>query len=200
MKGALFQVGRFMVGLVLLFAAACGDGERDRLERNLASKEAELAQSRAEVLELSAQNRMLQSDYRDLETYCENLRVEKKELTEWSRSVASRFGPGVWYIGPYEKPLPHKPIEKATAPDLVRELNRLLRRDHLPEVILINIENYTARVKVSDETQLTQQMGSAGAEAYLNAVTFTLCSLDAIQCVQFDFKAGDHAVPGKLCP
>ena len=200
MKGALFLAGRFMVGVVLLLAAACGDGERGRLERDLVSAEGALERSRAENRELARQNSRLQSDYQDLETYCENLRVEKKELTEWSRSVVRLFGPGVWYIGPYEKPLPRKRIQNATVNDLLLALNRLLRRDQLPEVILTKIENQTAHVKVSDDTQLTQQMGSAGAEAYLNAVTFTLCSLDAIHCVQFDFQAGVHAAPGKKCP
>jgi hypothetical protein len=40
-------------------------------------------------------------------------------------------------------------------------------------------------------------MGTTGATAYIEAVTYTLTSLKNIHYVEFDFKEGDHAIPGR---
>ncbi|MBI5896925.1 MAG: hypothetical protein HZB24_13295, partial [Desulfobacterales bacterium] len=41
------------------------------------------------------------------------------------------------------------------------------------------------------------EMGTTGATAYLQAVTYTLTSVPSIKSVAFDFEAGDHAMPGR---
>lgn len=51
-------------------------------------------------------------------------------------------------------------------------------------------------VKIDSAVFLTQQMGSAGARAYLAEATYTLTESDSVAVVVFDFKEGDHAVPG----
>lgn len=55
-----------------------------------------------------------------------------------------------------------------------------------------------AIVKIEDATYLTQDMGSAGARAYLAEATYSLTEINGIEAVDFRFKPGDHAVPGIL--
>jgi hypothetical protein len=196
---AFFVLSRSMLYGFLFFVAACSDGEVRKLQDDLAAANRRLLQRQADNYDLSQENSRLQSKYHTVDAYCENLQVEKKELIEWSRELVRIYGPSVWYIGEYEKPLPWQRVPKATPKDLLRELNARLRQDHLPEVILKKIDHRTAYVQLSDDAYLTQRMGSSGAAAYLNAVTFTLCSLDSIQCVEFDFQEGDHASPGRIC-
>jgi hypothetical protein len=194
------RLGRLMLGCALLFfAAACSDGELRQCQDGLAAVERRLDQIQAENRTLSEENSRLQSDYETFHTFCESLRAEKEELARWSRELAGIYGPSVWYMGPYEKPLPRNRFQTATVEDLMSELNRLLRQDHLPVVILNRVADRTAYVTISDDAHLTQRMGSAGATAYLNAIVFTLSSLDSIRCVDFDFEEGDHAAPGRMC-
>lgn len=56
----------------------------------------------------------------------------------------------------------------------------------------------TATVKIADATYLTQEMGSAGARAYLAEATYSLTEIEGIAAVDFRFEAGDHAMPGIL--
>jgi spore germination protein GerM len=76
-------------------------------------------------------------------------------------------------------------------------LNRMFKQSQLPQVILVQLNGDTAVVRISNEQQLTQQMGSTGATSYLQAVTYTLTSLPGIDYVEFDFQEGDHAAPGR---
>ncbi len=117
-------------------------------------------------------------------------------MARWARQLVERFGPSVWYFGPEEKPLPHRLMGNATPQSLTRALNDMFRASDLPEITLVKIENHTAFVHISGNEKLTQAMGSAGAAGYIQAVTFTLCSLAEITSVDIDFKEGDHAVPG----
>lgn len=54
----------------------------------------------------------------------------------------------------------------------------------------------TLYVKIKESTFLTQQMGSAGADAYLSVATYTLTESKNVNYVHFDFEEGDHAIPG----
>tara|TARA_R110000850_G_C9996309_1_gene468297 strand:- start:21859 stop:22365 length:507 start_codon:yes stop_codon:yes gene_type:complete len=54
----------------------------------------------------------------------------------------------------------------------------------------------TLYVTIDESTFLTQQMGTMGADAYLSVATYTLTELDYVNTVHFDFKEGDHAIPG----
>ncbi|WP_164110283.1 MULTISPECIES: hypothetical protein [Sphingobacterium] len=54
----------------------------------------------------------------------------------------------------------------------------------------------TLIVKIEQSQFLTEQMGSAGARAYLALATFTLTEQTGIKYVTFDFQEGDHASPG----
>ncbi len=39
-------------------------------------------------------------------------------------------------------------------------------------------------------------MGTAGAQSYIATITYSLTELAEINYVNFDFKEGDHALPG----
>lgn len=54
----------------------------------------------------------------------------------------------------------------------------------------------TIFVKIEDATYLTQQMGTEGALAYMAEVVYGFTILPNVNVVNFDFKEGDHAIPG----
>jgi hypothetical protein len=66
----------------------------------------------------------------------------------------------------------------------------------LPRLQLDKLENEVAEVVVVNSDYLTQRMGSAGAQDYLAAATYTLTECPTVQRVSFLFPAGEHAVPG----
>jgi hypothetical protein len=183
--------------IVLLLTAGCGDEKAERLHAELSRSKRTIQVLTAEKNRLAEQMDQLRNACDELQSEYDNLKVKDSELAQWSQQMAKRFGPGVWYFSPDEKPLPYKSIPNATPDRLVGELNALFKRSHLPRVILTSIKGHTAYVRISGERQLTQQMGSTGATGYIQVVTYTLTSLPAIRDVDFDFKAGDHAVPGR---
>jgi len=54
----------------------------------------------------------------------------------------------------------------------------------------------TLTVHIPDATALTQDYGTTGALTYLAEATYAFTGLPEIKVVNFDFKEGDHAVPG----
>jgi hypothetical protein len=64
------------------------------------------------------------------------------------------------------------------------------------QIKFIGTSNDTAFIAIPDSKVLTQQMGSAGAESFMISTTFSFTELKAINYVLFDFKEGDHAIPG----
>lgn len=54
----------------------------------------------------------------------------------------------------------------------------------------------TTEVEIADASQLTQQMGTAGAETFLAEATFSLTEIPGVEAVKFIFEDGDHARPG----
>lgn len=63
-------------------------------------------------------------------------------------------------------------------------------------VELDKISYDTVFVKIDNSSVLTQQSGTAGADAFLATVIYNLSEFRNITCVNFDFEPGDHAVPG----
>lgn len=64
------------------------------------------------------------------------------------------------------------------------------------ELKVDGVSNDTIYVQIADAAYLTQQMGSSGAHMYLLEATYAYTELAGIQVVHFDFKEGDHAIPG----
>lgn len=148
----------------------------------------------------------LRSDYADLEQTLEknllalqNLRLKSNELNEWVDDVVKGLGPCVWFGGPFERPLPLVVVQNGTPADLIAKLNQRFQQTNCPQATLLKIENGTAYIKIVEAEQLTQRMGTTGAANYINSILYTLVSVDTIQCVDLNFKAGDHAFPGKFC-
>lgn len=84
-------------------------------------------------------------------------------------------------------------VEDASAAEIISALNRKHTGIKLD---LVNAGNDTIFVKIDDANNLTQGMGSTGAESYLAELTFSLTELKGIKAVDVDFKEGDHAMPG----
>jgi hypothetical protein len=148
----------------------------------------------------------LGSDYAGLEQTLEknllaleNLKLKSNELNEWADGVVKELGPCVWFGGPFERPLPQVLVQDGTPEDLIEKLNRRFKQTNSPQATLMKVENGTAYIRIGDEERLTQRMGTTGAANYINSILYTLVSVDTIQCVDLDFKAGDHAFPGKFC-
>jgi len=198
--------GFFVPGLILacsLFLAqtACDkDYPSSRTGERLQTLQAENQGLAEDNKALRQVNQDLQDRLELLNAEYENLAIQRDELRRWTRELARACGPSVWKPGVYEYPLPYKLYDAATAEQLLDELNGLLRAKSLPQVRLRQIRDTTAHVGIHGETVLTQQMGTTGAAAYMNAVAYTLCSLKQITCVDFEFRSGDHAVPGRICP
>lgn len=184
---------------LLLYAAGCSQSppgsQRDEIQTLRHQNENLLTQTES----LRERNQKLQDALELLKSAYDDLNVQKEELQRWSRDLVKACGPSVWEVSGHEFPLPYKFIKNATLEQLLLELNALMRAKGLPEVVFEQVKEATAYVRIPQDTILTQQMGTSGAEAYLNAVTYTLCSLNEINCVNFDFRPGDHATPGKFC-
>jgi hypothetical protein len=58
------------------------------------------------------------------------------------------------------------------------------------------VSEQVVNVEAINDEDLTQRIGSTGAEEFLAAATFTLTEYDNIQFVHFIFEEGDHAAPG----
>lgn len=58
------------------------------------------------------------------------------------------------------------------------------------------ISHDTLSVNIPNATYLTQQAGTTGAMTYLAEATYAFTDLPEIKVVTFNFKEGDHAVPG----
>lgn len=135
----------------------------------------------------------------ELELLVEELHREKSVLEEWTDQLVEGYGPGVWYFSESGFPLFHHTVEMESLDGIVRELNQLLAADQLPTLEVEHRTDHTVQIHVSNHLQLTQGLGSSGAQAYLQVVLYTLTSLPEIDCVDFQFPEGDHARPELLC-
>jgi hypothetical protein len=84
-------------------------------------------------------------------------------------------------------------LEGAGVNDIIGSINKKYKDIELD---LVKEGKDTISLKIDDARKLTQSMGSAGAEAYLAELTFSLTELKGIKAVKIDFEEGDHAMPG----
>lgn len=84
-------------------------------------------------------------------------------------------------------------IETMSAEAITKELNNDFEDITLQ---LISTSHDTAFVKIADGEKFTNRIGSTGAYNYLATVVYNLTEMKNIKYVNFDFKEGDHAVPG----
>lgn len=60
----------------------------------------------------------------------------------------------------------------------------------------VRMQGDTIVTRIDDAMQLTQSIGTSGAESYLAEATFSLTEIPAIKAVKIEFEEGDHAMPG----
>lgn len=166
-----------------------------------ASQEAEttIAKLKQEVSDLSAQVETLNLNLQTLAAENERLSGNYSELGVWADRVVARFGEGIWYMEDQRYPFFTESLKGASLESLISHLNHRFSQDKLPEVIYLDRHESTVVVGISDDNQLGTQLGSFGAASYMNAVVFSLASMDDVTCVTFKFEEGDHAVPGTYC-
>lgn len=63
-------------------------------------------------------------------------------------------------------------------------------------LIFVKASHDTLYVAIPDNQFLGQQMGSAGAQAYMASTTYSLTELKGIRYVNYDMPPGDHVTPG----
>jgi hypothetical protein len=186
----LIQTMAFVVCVIFLFILpGCEDKETKEARLKIESLEKEVAT-------LSA---LLEDANKKMEALGVNDRLTRDDCGEikiWADSVVKSFGQGVWYPGETAYPVFVKPVKSGGVEKMIEELNGKFQADKLPEVLYLGAEKGRVQVGVSDDSQLTSRMGSAGAISYMNAVTFTLASVPGINQVEFKFEEGDHASPG----
>lgn len=83
--------------------------------------------------------------------------------------------------------------DSLTAENLIADLNAEWENIKL---VLLKISNDTLYVSIPDSDFLGQQMGSAGAQAYMASTTYNLTELKGIKYVNYNMQAGDHVSPG----
>lgn len=190
---------RLLCVLIVTMAgiAACDNQKIESLQGQIARRDNTIRSLEARTAEISQQCRRLETRVNELKAKYENLNVQNENLSRWSKELAKRFGPSLWYFGRDEKPLPVKSYDDATPNRILNELNRMFAASNLPQVQLTKIDNKVAYIQIRDEWTLTQNMGTTGATAYIQSVTYTLTSLPGIDYVEFAFHAGDHALPGR---
>ena len=60
----------------------------------------------------------------------------------------------------------------------------------------VRMQGDTIVTRIDDAMQLTQSIGTSGAESYLAEATFSLTEIPSIKAVKIEFEEGDHAMPG----
>ncbi len=80
-----------------------------------------------------------------------------------------------------------------TAANLIADLNAAWVNIKL---VLIKTSNDTLYVSIPDSKFLGEQMGSAGAQAYMASTTYSLTELKGIRYVNYNLQGGDHVSPG----
>jgi hypothetical protein len=83
--------------------------------------------------------------------------------------------------------------DSLTAASLVADLNAAWENVKL---VLVKTSNDTLYVSIPESEYLGQQMGSAGAQAYMASTTYNLTELKGINYVNYSMQPGDHASPG----
>jgi hypothetical protein len=182
---------------LLAGAVACENNNTASLQDKITQRDETIRSLETEKAQIVQRCTRLERRLDELRTEHENLKARHETLSRWSRELAQRFGPSLWYFGTDEKPLPIKPLHQAGPEQLLTELNRRFEASGLPRVELVDVEDHVAHVRIREALKLTQEMGTTGATAYLQSVIYTLTSIPGIDYVDFDFPPGAHAIPGR---
>jgi hypothetical protein len=101
----------------------------------------------------------------------------------------------IWKVDSEEKTLRKNPkLEDASlgVDTLIIGLNEMYPKIRLEKVKLSNDTLYT---QIKEADVLTEQMGSAGSEAYIAQAVLNLTAAKGVNFVRIDFEMGSHAMP-----
>lgn len=129
-----------------------------------------------------------------IETYDEKQVLKPEDSVEYRKALLP-----VWEYNPdpgIEMPVKIREIDRESIS--AQLLIDIINFQYEGKVYLkfVKLSGDTLYVKIENSTFLTQQMGTMGADACLSTATYTLTELDYVNTVHFDFKEGDHAIPG----
>lgn len=189
----------FILLFFIIIIIGCDSNEINELKFNLKEAEGRLNKAYTEIELLNTQNQDLRKKYEQVVHDYENLQLKRTEINEWIEHMIKGYGPCVWAIGQFERPIPHEFVKKGTPVILIAKLNNIFRKLNSPEATLLKVEDGIAYVKIIEDEKLTQGMGTSGAANYINSIVYTLFSIADIKCVDLDFEEGDHAFPGRDC-
>jgi hypothetical protein len=178
------------------------DMYRDKVDRMWDDLERERDQWMDKTYALQQEIRQLEERRHQctmVESRLSGCRTQVQQLEAWAGALVEGYGPGIWTAGEYFRPVYDREPRQSTVPDIIAELNDYHRKHNNPLLVLKKIDGRTLVIGVSDDRRLTTQMGSSGAQEYLQTAAYSLTSLDRVNCVSFDFEEGDHAAPGRFC-
>ena len=198
-KHNFFAVTCSLMILFIMVPMACNDPELAKNRNELERKTAELKRLQVENQTLKQKNSQLEKAVQTLSIEKEMLVAKQSEWDQWSQKIIANHGAGIWYLDEFTLPVFVKPMPGATATDIIRELNLRYAKDQLPKLILKKLSDTSVTIGVDNVNFLTQQMGTSGATSYIQSAFFSITSIAGIDCVHFEFKEGDHAIPGKYC-
>lgn len=185
--------GGLLFAFCLLFALlGCSDDRSAQIEKQQRQIRTLQRQNDSLQQRLKAQSDTLRrpsSQIRKLKESVKNLRKLRSLLLD------NRVG--VWEPG--EQALHIRfgdSVDAQTVRDLVEAFNERYAGEFNPRLQLQSVEGSVARVGVSDDDRIGEQMGTTGSEMYMATMTYTLTSLCRIDSVYLDIKGGSHASPG----
>lgn len=101
----------------------------------------------------------------------------------------------IWKVDVDEKTIRKNPKlgdDQLGVDTLIIGLNEMYPKVKLEKVKQSNDTLYT---QIKDADYLTEQMGSAGSEAYLAQAVLNLTAVPGVNFVRIDFELGSHAMP-----
>jgi len=191
----------FIMGCVLFIfcLSGCTNSELERTKSELAEAGRSLEQLQVQNKENKEDIRKLTRELSDANMKNHLLSNQIEALNEWAKKLTDGYGTGIWITEDAVYPIFAKSMKSADVNDIINELNQIYEKNRLPKVLFQKIKDRKAYVEIENSDQLTQRMGTSGASSYLNEVTFSICSVKDIDCVNIAFMAGDHALPGDYC-
>jgi len=185
--------------LFIICLAGCTNPEFERAKTEIEEAKATIDNLRLENQKIRQDTLKLKGDCKALKLENERLSIQIKELNEWSKKMADGYGTGIWITDESTYPVFIKSMKSANVADIINELNKLYEKNRSPKIVFKKIDGRKAYVIVENSEQLTQRMGTSGASSYLKEVSYSICSVKNIDCVNIEFAKGDHAFPGDYC-
>jgi hypothetical protein len=125
------------------------------------------------------------------------LRVSEKRRARIEQ-LAGGYPAGIWECDAGAEWIVFKrKLENPTTDAVIAALNEVSRTYNEPGILLLKQDRSDLYLSVGQAEQLTQRMGSAGANCYLGRIVYSLTAIDAVDTIVFDFEEGSHAVPGR---